>query len=397
MNKISQKILLTLINKYERSVSFSNGKMKKIYLSLKDEVLGEMYNSSFNNDKLYEDAFKELKVSNFVYFENENEEKFRIVLNINEVEKIYKALGKDNPKNNLLEEKEYLLKLLQKYQNNEVLRGLLLKSIEKVDNLHIPKSIYKSHDNLEIILKGIDGIMSNKENILLRNLSIKLFSDSKTLEKNSEVIFQRMQQFSTYSFRDFFEFCECFNVNKNIGFVYVKGNIELNLNGEIIDLGKLGIIFAIPSDLLNNNLVERINVKKIMTIENETTFNYFNDPSYLYVFSKGHPTQRVITFLRLLSEFNPNLEYYHCGDIDWGGFNIYFDLVEKTGIKFNLYNMDIQTLITYNDYLKVLTNKDRDNLLSLSKKEKVKSNSSINETIIYMLKNNCKLEQEAIS
>ena len=134
-----------------------------------------------------------------------------------------------------------------------------------------------------------------------------------------------------------------------------------------------------------------------MTIENETTFNYFNDPSYLYVFSKGHPTQRVITFLRLLSEFNPNLEYYHCGDIDWGGFNIYFDLVEKTGIKFNLYNMDIQTLITYNDYLKVLTNKDRANLLSLSEKEKVKSNSSINETIIYMLKNNCKLEQEAIS
>ena len=59
--------------------------------------------------------------------------------------------------------------------------------------------------------------------------------------------------------------------------------------------------------------------------------------------------------------------------------------------------MDIQTLITYNDYLKVLTNKDRANLLSLSEKEKVKSNSSINETIIYMLKNNCKLEQEAIS
>lgn len=57
------------------------------------------------------------------------------------------------------------------------------KCLYEIENFHFPKSFYKTHEMVEIILKSIDGIMSNKEEILLRNLSVKLFSDSKILEK----------------------------------------------------------------------------------------------------------------------------------------------------------------------------------------------------------------------
>lgn len=68
------------------------------------------------------------------------------------------------------------------YQNKWVLQGFL-KNLYEIENFHFPKSFYKTHEMVEIILKSIDGIMSNKEEILLRNLSVKLFSDSKILKK----------------------------------------------------------------------------------------------------------------------------------------------------------------------------------------------------------------------
>lgn len=398
MNKLSKKILLLLIKKYIRSIGFFDiKKTKKIYLSLKDDILGNLYSSSFNNDDEYKESFKELKASDFVRFENENTPEFKIVLNLDKFKEICRFLGFKNPKDTLKDEKLYLENLLLKYKNNEVLQAFLQKSIQLVNDSHMPKSLYKNHESLEIILKGINGIMENKDSILLRNLSIKLFADSKMLEKYSDQIFQKVKQFSPYNFSDFYDFCDHYNVNKNVGFVYVKGNIKIKLNGETIDLNNVGDIFAIPSSFLNENLIDEIRVLKVMTIENETTFNYFTDSNYLYVFSKGHPTHRVVTFLKLLHEFNPNLNFYHCGDIDWGGFNIYFDLVEKTGINFELFNMDIETLKKYQEYTKPLTETDKRNLISLKEKDKVKENSSISETIDYMLQNNLKLEQEAFN
>lgn len=398
MNKLSRKILLTLIKKYERSNSFlKEEKSKKIYLSLKDDVLEEMYSSSFDKDELYNESFKELKDGNFIYFENEDTSKFKVILNLKKLDEIYKLLERDNPKNTLKEEKIYLTNLKEKYKNNTVLQALLEKSIEEVDKLHLPKSIYKNHEMLEIILKAIDGIMSNEEEILLRNLSIKLFSDSKTLENNSDLIFQRLKRFSKFELDNFYEFCDYYNVIKNVGFVYIKGNIVLDLNGEVIDLNKVHSIFAVPSIFLNKKLIKNIGVTKIMSVENETTFNYFNDTEFLYVFSKGHPTKKVITFLKLLKEFSPNLSFYHCGDIDWGGFNIYFDIKEKTKIDIKLFDMNIETLENFKELAKPLSEIDKRNLTSLLEKEKVKENKEISGTVRYMLKNNLKLEQEAIN
>ena len=55
----------------------------------------------------------------------------------------------------------------------------------------------------------------------------------------------------------------------------------------------------------------------------------------------------------------PDAVYCHFGDIDVGGFLIYEDLRRKTGIPFQLYRMDLDTLKEYEKYGKALTENDR--------------------------------------
>lgn len=74
---------------------------------------------------------------------------------------------------------------------------------------------------------------------------------------------------------------------------------------------------------------------------------------------------------------------------DAGGFYILEHLKRETGIEFQPYKMDLETLKEYQEYTKKLTINDRDRLIKLKE-------SQFKEVIGYMLENDCKLEQEAI-
>ncbi len=79
----------------------------------------------------------------------------------------------------------------------------------------------------------------------------------------------------------------------------------------------------------------------------------------------------------------------HFGDIDAGGFYILQHLRDRTGIAFFPYCMDAKTLKENFQYVKKLTENDKKRLTALADTE-------FGETIEFMLKNNCKLEQEAM-
>ena len=91
----------------------------------------------------------------------------------------------------------------------------------------------------------------------------------------------------------------------------------------------------------------------------------------------------------------PEAEYLHFGDIDVGGFEIYRDLCEKTGIPFQTYHMGIWELEHYKDYTKKLTENDKKRLQALMKKEWF-GQKNIAQVLEYMEENNRKLEQEIV-
>lgn len=88
-------------------------------------------------------------------------------------------------------------------------------------------------------------------------------------------------------------------------------------------------------------------------------------------------------------QFKTNLNYYHFGDIDAGGFYIYLHLVEKTNIPLKTTVMNIGILLKYQEYTKKLTANNRKRLIKL--KERFHD-----DVIDYMLENDCKLEQEIV-
>ena len=94
-------------------------------------------------------------------------------------------------------------------------------------------------------------------------------------------------------------------------------------------------------------------------------------------------------FLRRVNTDNPNIGYFHIGDIAAGGFNILQHLNRETGMNFKCLNMDVATLEKYKTFTKKLTENDQ-------KRLKKMLNSEFDDVIRYMLKNNCKLEQEVI-
>ena len=89
----------------------------------------------------------------------------------------------------------------------------------------------------------------------------------------------------------------------------------------------------------------------------------------------------------------PDAEYYHFGDIDVGGFLIYEDLCQKTGIPFKRYKMDLDNLKQYEKYGKALTENDRDRIEKILKRN---PNVEYADVLEYMLASGVKLEQECL-
>ena len=108
----------------------------------------------------------------------------------------------------------------------------------------------------------------------------------------------------------------------------------------------------------------------------------------------GYHNEIRKNFLLKLFNFNKNLNFYHSGDIDAGGFYILNHLIKDTNINFIAKYMDINTLIKYKDYTKELTKEDIKRLSYL--KEQPIMNKYL-DVIDYMLKYNVKLEQENIN
>lgn len=78
-----------------------------------------------------------------------------------------------------------------------------------------------------------------------------------------------------------------------------------------------------------------------------------------------------------------------------GGFEIYEDLLRKTGIPSSVYRMGRNELEQYRNYTKPLTDHDRKRLDALLEKIRGKERA-YEETLRYMKEEGVKLEQESI-
>ena len=218
------------------------------------------------------------------------------------------------------------------------------------------------------------------------------------LEKRLSLIGKIMRRFSeNYEGMDNDAILAEHGIYHTPNYVYMKGTGCLQIGKQnrcMVNLEELhqGIGLS-GEDLDTLQWMDSSLVKKVITIENLTTFFRWEEKNSVLIYLGGyHNTVRRQLLQKLYKAF-PQAEFLHFGDIDIGGFEIYRDLCRRTGIPFRPYLMDIEQLQQYGEYGKKLTENDLRRLDELLEKEEYRDVWPVLE---YMREHGEKLEQECI-
>lgn len=387
MMNYEKEILNTLIDKYEKSKSFTGKNKVSQNFSIKLEKKFPEYadDAEFEIPNQINEAVQNLLDKCFVSVtKKKNGVTDSVSLNTEKTGTIYIFL-KRKPKT---ETNQDLLNVLGKYSSeNDILSKYCTEQIERINTNKKVQFFDGDLSEFENILKAVSEIIKVQEETYIRDFSIRVFGDSKLFETIKNKVVRLLFQYGNFPREE--TILEELNVIKNPGHVFFKGCGIITIGNQTIDLSQLKSDIAVSSLLLDDVNEIKITGKRLVTIENLTTFNKFNENDAFVVYLGGFHNSHRRNFIKRIYEFNPEIEYFHYGDIDAGGFYILWHLREKTGINFIPYNMNADTLRKYSAYTKKLTENDRKRLENLI-------NTEFSETIRYMLENDCKLEQESM-
>ncbi len=319
----------------------------------------------------------------------------KVQLNTEKLTQAY-AFVRRTPKCNLEEENQTFLEAYCNGEKGEIpITREFARYLQERLNNHQPVKEYIELSNIKDTRRLFEALLSvekNRKPYYIREFSIKHFQDSKYFERIKNQVAKIFRRFhSEYDSMDTTEILAEYGIYHTPNYVYLKGDVMVMIDGETIKLRTLNQGLGISGeDLRKVTFSDLSRIKQVITIENLTTFFRWHEPDSLIIYLGGYHNGIRRTLLKKIYQELPRISYYHFGDIDAGGFSILKDLRNKTGIPFQMYHMDIETLKYYERYGKVLTESDRMRLKEMEKDEELQ------EVVSYMLLHNVKLEQECV-
>ena len=299
----------------------------------------------------------------------------KIVLCDEKVDEIYRHLGRV-PEKQMQQAQLAVLQELKTECSTPVARNFICWLMKRLEQGKTVKE-YLNLDDTEgsrRLIRAIHRIETNQKEIYIREFSVQCFGDSKELEKKSGLIGKIFRRFSDdMEDMDNDVILAEYGIYRTPNYVYVKGSGRLRIGtpeAYDIDLRSLrqGIGLS-GEDLDGLEWKVDVSVKRIITIENLTTFFRWEEPDSVLIYLGGYHNAVRRKFLQKLYQVFPEAEYFHFGDIDVGGFEIYEDLCRRTGIPFTTYKMGISELEQYEQYTRELTENDRKRMDSLLNNE----------------------------
>lgn len=368
---LQTEILEDLIKIYERRWYRNSNFRNKVNIKIDEKS----YSKYFINEKLSDNTLKILEEKEFIFVEKM---KYRDInnnfyLNLDKINEIYFYLNKTHPQVYF----DKLISVFNKYscEINDIKKDEFLNSYNEGRSI---KS-YLNEEYLDLI-KVSYYISANEEDIYERNFSNKVFNDSKKLEAMRTQII---------SFFDNENILIEKGIIRNPTYLYIKGHGQIIINKQIIDLNIINTQVGLPSTVISK--LEFNNIEDVYTIENLTTFNDFNKKG-LIIYLGGFSNHHKIQLLSKLKNHTNN--FYHFGDIDYGGFSILDHLITNLNINIKAYNMSITELKKYKtNLINISDNNYIVKLKTLLNKDNLKPHY---ETIKYMINNKVKLEQESV-
>lgn len=393
IRNFEKNILNKLLDKYEKSKLSKGGTAinRSIKLTTKDDVLSSY--TSFDSYKYSDDndaVIRKLESQGFIKAEFSNDTFKSLILNLNNVDDVYDYLNRSKPS----EELAKIRIVLSKYNFDNFL-GLFLDYIKTYldEKFDYPKMYFNNADQLDLLLNIFDKLLGLTEEIKKRDFSVRYLGDSKIFESVQGKIVRIIKDFDGNNYESDDDVLASYNIVKNSSYAMVKNNMVLKINNSIIDLNDLGYELSLSDEMIKNVILLDSQVSKVITVENLTTFYSLNDSDAVIIYLAGFHNHTKQSLLLKIYEKYPNAEYLHFSDIDAGGFLIFNNLVEKTGIPFKPFRMNVEELKSNLSNLKHLTDNDAKRLNKMMNDDRF---NIFYEVISYMLENNVKLEQELL-
>ncbi len=404
MVQYDKKVLNSLLDSYENSLLFTGENKVNINIDFpfnKKKLPAYFDESSYEYESIHS-AMRELEEKGYIRIVwkkgKENHIISKVVLNTAQLDRVYQYV-KRVPKSDLILSNIALLEKYRSLYDTPVCQRFTDYILERLRGHQTVKEYIDLEDcgKTGLLLKGIFEIERNQKQCYIREFSITVFRDSKILEHIGSRLGKIFRNFGEdFADKDIAEILAEYGIYHTPNYVYLKGKISFTIGKTMYDIGSLKQGIGISGeDLSEIGFCDISAVKKVITIENLTTFFRWVEPESLIIYLGGYHNSVRRALLKAVHLALPDAQYYHFGDIDAGGFEIYKNLCAKTKIPFQMYRMDLDTLVSHQRYGKELTENDRERLKKMLE-QNAGGEEEFCELIRYMLENNVKLEQECI-
>lgn len=400
METYEKKLLTALAEKYRKSKKDSGTNVITRRTRITPDKLYKAYKQNDGDLEEIEavnQAVYRCRERGFLTFEQEGfSNEIRIIyLNDEKIEEIERYLEETYQYESRYAMKRRLEELIAAYENASPAAGHECGKLKQMlEKNQIPQNLLQ----LEDMLKALVFIEKNERELFLREASMLLYGDSKYLGEDA-LLHSVCRALREYLERPCWEdeledeILEKYHIVRERQKLCLKGNMTIRIAGRELELGAFADGVEFFADELEQLEWIHIHTPHFMTVENRTSWLRLKIPDTALFYLGGYCVRSQRDFLKKVYSDNPELAFWHFGDIDAGGFYIHEHLCRMTGISFRLYRMSRKELEEprFKSCLHPLTQQDRIRLKSLERQE------TYRELVAYMLEQNVKLEQEIVS
>ena len=394
-----------IIERYENSENFKKqvreGNMSVNVLKKEEYEGAENYNFRITFNKIVEDMNREGSIKLKWYDRNNLIE--RIYFKLENIELFYNMAGV-TPKDNILSSLKCELEELYHKVRIDWIKLFIQDLLNEVNcKKRVPSILEQKKEKLFTSLLGIDDIVVNNETMLERVFSKKYLRNSKMFEKDIRAnLITAIKKYNTSIDTEM----EDVDILSEIGIIktdndlHFKGNIQIKLNDKVIDLDSFPRGLGIDSFTLDDIEIVGSNIDRVISVENKANFicemQQAQSKDFI-VFSAGfyNPKQRkFLCRLRELLDSKGNVEYYHSGDLDLGGFNIFNHIKKEIFPSLLPYKMDKEIFYEYIEFAEFIN--DDKYIAKLKTLLSDEAFACFYEVIEFMINENRFLEQESL-
>ncbi len=416
-------MLHLLLDRYESSLLYEDKNKVNISIAvpLNKRTMPEYFDVTSTAYDTIHEQLREMEDKGYLNLEWGKRKKHileKCILNVENADAIYKSLHRTPKKVKI----QQFLQVCSEFQNEypAEICIIFLKWIESRINAGKSVKEYVDLDNLEDfrrLIKVLYAIETNAEDMFLRQFSIRVFHDSKIAEQeirkacgilamvhiDAEVNITEDAPAESEYIADMAidEILAEHHIFRNPSWVMMKGNAVFaieTLNNDVNEINLQGFPGGIGisnEDIGKLCWSKEIKPEYVITIENLTSFHQWNSiDGGLCIYLGGYANTARKKMLQDLYQVYTNVPFYHFGDIDCGGFLIWKNLCESTGIPFVTKKMDLQTYEEYIEYGRELTIRDKKQLAQMMEDSFFEEKCELFQE---MLVKGRKLEQECIS